>query len=246
MQLQQQDTPVLFAQKRTALASPARRKVVTCSVQRKPETEFRIRFQAAARQRLVPMDLYDKHGHRKYLTASQWVAFLRAADSAAPEVYTFCRTLAYSGARISEALALTADRIDSADGLLILESLKKRKRGIYRAVPVPPDFLRLLADVHDLAAARQEPDSGRGVRLWTLSRCSAWRRVCEVMDAAAITGMHATPKGLRHGFGNSRRDQRCSAQHDPTLAGSCRHRYDCNLRQCRGSRGAHAAQRMWE
>jgi integrase len=147
------------------------------------------------------MDLYDRYGSRKYLTTPEWHAFLRAADAAPPEVNTFCRTLAYSGARISEVLALSADRVDIADGLLIFESLKKRRRGIYRAVPVPPGLLQMLAEIHGLAAARRAPDGGRSARLWGWSRATAWRRVCEVMDAASITGMHATPKGLRHGFG---------------------------------------------
>ena len=30
---------------------------------------------------------------------------------------------------------------------------------------------------------------------------TGWRRVREVMARAEITGPHATPKGLRHGFG---------------------------------------------
>jgi len=46
--------------------------------------------------------------------------------------------LAYSGCRISEALALTADRVDLAAYTIIFETLKKRRRGVYRAVPVPP------------------------------------------------------------------------------------------------------------
>ena len=46
-------------------------------------------------------------------------------------------TLAYAGCRLSEALALTVDRVDLAAGQLVLESLKKRRSGIYRAVPVP-------------------------------------------------------------------------------------------------------------
>lgn len=139
------------------------------------------------------MDLYDRHGHRKYLTASEWTAFLTAAAADAPEVNTFCQALAYSGCRISEALAITADRVDITDGVLVLESLKKRRRGVYRAVPVPTQFLETLARVHNLPRP-----SGK---LWAWSRATAWRRVCFVMDAAGIQGMHATPKGLRHGFG---------------------------------------------
>jgi integrase/recombinase XerD len=34
-------------------------------------------------------------------------------------------TLAYTGCRLSEALALTADRIGRAAGVLVIESLKK-------------------------------------------------------------------------------------------------------------------------
>ncbi len=39
------------------------------------------------------------------------------------------------------------------------------------------------------------------MRLWPWSRTTAWRRVSEVMEAAGLGGIHATPKGLRHGFG---------------------------------------------
>jgi integrase/recombinase XerD len=34
-----------------------------------------------------------------------------------------------------------ADRVDLATGALVIESLKKRRTGIYRAVPVPPSLL---------------------------------------------------------------------------------------------------------
>jgi hypothetical protein len=46
-------------------------------------------------------------------------------------------TLAYAGSRLSEALALTADRVDPVAGVLVFETLKNRQAGIYRAVPVP-------------------------------------------------------------------------------------------------------------
>ena len=39
------------------------------------------------------------------------------------------------------------------------------------------------------------------MQLWRCSRMTAWRRVTEVMAAVGITGPHACPKGLRHGFG---------------------------------------------
>jgi integrase len=140
------------------------------------------------------MQLFDASGERKYLTPAQRQEFLRAAEKAAPDVLTFCGTLAHAGCRISEALALTGTRVDTSAGVLVLESLKKRRKGVFRAVPVPTDFLLTLDSVHDLAALGN-------ARLWRWSRTTAWRRVKEVMETAAIHGLYATPKGVRHGFG---------------------------------------------
>jgi hypothetical protein len=39
---------------------------------------------------------------------------------------------------------LTADRVDLAAGVLVFESLKKRRTGISRSVPVPPALLDLM------------------------------------------------------------------------------------------------------
>jgi integrase/recombinase XerD len=53
------------------------------------------------------------------------------------QVRTLCMTLAYAGCRLSEALALTTDRVDLAAGVLTIASLKKRRTAISRAVPAP-------------------------------------------------------------------------------------------------------------
>ena len=71
---------------------------------------------------------------------------------------TFCATLAYTGCRISEALALTADRIDLKDGTIVIESAKKRQMAIYRPIPVPPALLDMLNLVHDIRAANKRQD----------------------------------------------------------------------------------------
>lgn len=147
------------------------------------------------------MQLYDTNGHRKYLTPDERQDFIRASETTLNQIRTFCGTLVHTGCRISEALALTADRVDLEGGVLVFESLKKRRKGIYRAIPVPPDFLATLAAVHNLRVLRSGPDSGRSTHLWPWSRTTGWRCVCAVMEAAGIAGLHATPKGLRHGFG---------------------------------------------
>jgi integrase/recombinase XerD len=96
------------------------------------------------------MALLTVDGARKYLTTGERDAFLRAAEQADRQVRTLCMTLAFAGCRLSEALALTVDRVDLVAGLLVLESLKKRRSGIYRAVPVPPALLEALDLVHGI------------------------------------------------------------------------------------------------
>jgi integrase/recombinase XerD len=147
------------------------------------------------------MTLHTATGERKYLTAGERDAFLRQADVADRPVLTLCMTLAYAGCRLSEALALTADRVDLAAGVLTIESLKKRRTGIYRAVPVPPALLETLDMVHGIREAQSRRGKGRGERLWPWSRMTGWRAVHTVMAAAGLDGPHASPKGLRHGFG---------------------------------------------
>ena len=147
------------------------------------------------------MALHTSDGARKYLTAGERSTFLREADVADRQVKTLCMTLAYAGCRLSEALALTLDRVDLAAGVLVIESLKKRRTGIYRAVPVPPALLEALDMVHGVRERQASRGKGRAERLWPWSRMTGWRAVHVVMQAARLDGPHASPKGLRHGFG---------------------------------------------
>ncbi len=107
--------------------------------------------------------LFDHHGNRKYLVSEERRAFIAAARKAPPKVETFCLTLAYSGARISEVLALTRERIDPATQAIIFETLKRRRRGVFRAVPVPSDLITRLEQVHCLAENDRELRLGHGV-----------------------------------------------------------------------------------
>jgi len=144
--------------------------------------------------------LYDSKGKRKYLTLSERRAFLDAADALPPEVRTFCRLLAYTGTRLSEALALSPKCIDCGAHLVIVECLKKRRRGIYRAIPLPDALLAELKDVHTLDRARHD-DTIAERRIWNWCRTTAWAHVKKCMALAQISGPQATPKGLRHAFG---------------------------------------------
>ncbi len=144
--------------------------------------------------------IYDASGRRKYLDHSERQAFLKAAENANPEIHTFCTVLAYTGARPTEIRNLTPRRIDFGAKVIVLECLKKEKRGIFRAVPIPQRVLQKLDKIHAIRRAQQSNHSA-DKRIWSWSRTTAWRNVHEVMCSAGITGPQATAKGLRHSLG---------------------------------------------
>jgi integrase len=144
--------------------------------------------------------IYDYAGRRKYLTIKEREAFIAATEGLRPEAQTFCLTLAYTGARISEVLALTPERIDAEAGIVIIESLKKRRRGVFRAVPVPRRFLRHLELIHNLSAARSNPTL-RTEPIWSWGRTTAWMRVKQTMQIVGVAPSQSMPKALRHAFG---------------------------------------------
>ncbi|HVR55692.1 MAG TPA: tyrosine-type recombinase/integrase [Pseudolabrys sp.] len=144
--------------------------------------------------------LFGHAGSRKYLNAPERSRFLSAAKRAPPEVRLFCLTLCLSGGRISEVLALTPAAIDLDAGAANLTTLKRRKRGLVRQIPLPRDLLDELDGVFGLRDRQRRPSEAHR-RLWRWSRSTAWRRVKETMALADITGLAATPKGLRHAFG---------------------------------------------
>ena len=146
------------------------------------------------------MQLFDAHGKRLYLTAEERAAFMAAARKAAPEVRTLCAVLHDTGCRESELLEATPERVDLTGGCIVFRTLKKRRQGVYRAVPVPPATLDHLDLVHRVREAVRR-GKGQGP-LWPWSRMTVWRRVREVLIAAGVpAGPHRCPKGLRHGYG---------------------------------------------
>lgn len=146
------------------------------------------------------MSLYGPSGSRKYLNAAERRRFAEAACRAEPKTRLFCLTLLWSGGRISEILALTPAAIDIESGVANTETLKRRKRGIVRQVPLPLHIMSQLDRAFHLHRLQRHPALSRR-RLWRWSRTTAWRRVKRVMAAAQIVGLHASPKGLRHAFG---------------------------------------------
>lgn len=148
----------------------------------------------------VDGSLFGPSGNRKYLNAAERRRFFESAEGLPPADRMFCLVLAFSGARISEVLALAPAAIDIESGVAGIQTLKRRKRGVVRQVPLPSDLLADLDRFFSLAEMQRDPDLSR-MRLWTCSRTTAWRHVKAVMATAGIIGTPAMPKGLRHGFG---------------------------------------------
>jgi integrase/recombinase XerD len=146
------------------------------------------------------LSLFGQSGSRKYLNAAERRRFLKAVQRAEPSTRLFCLVLGWSGARISEVLALTPAAIDIDSGVANIQTLKRRRRGIVRQVPLPPDVLEELDKMIELRSTHRDPELANE-RIWRFCRTTAWRRVKAIMAAAGITGTSAMPKGLRHGFG---------------------------------------------
>jgi len=136
---------------------------------------------------------------RKYLNHEERRRVLAATDHLALRPALFALTLAWSGARISEVLALTPRSFQIEQSLIAIVTLKRR-RWCVREVPIPPALMQMLALEFSLADI-QRGQMNEGDRLWAMSRTTAWRVVKRVMAHAGISGRGACPRGLRHSFG---------------------------------------------
>ena len=132
--------------------------------------------------------------------------------------------------------ALTPATIDIESGVASIETLKRRKRGTVRQVPLPLDLLDELNIVFGLALAQRNPELA-SKRIWSFSRSTAWRYVKRVMRVAGVTGTPAMPKGLRHAFGVKCLSIERAAASRSALARSCLASDDFYIWQRDRSRG---------
>ena len=143
--------------------------------------------------------LHNREGQRLYLTQDERRVFLKATKSFDAAERTYCETLTRTGCRPSEALELTKDRFDFQSKSVMIENKKKRQRGIFKLIPVPLAYLDVMNLVHGLQVAQKNPRDCKQP-LWAWGATKAYYVVKEVMKEAGISGAHASPKGLRHGF----------------------------------------------
>ena len=141
--------------------------------------------------------LYTRDRGRKYVNQSERGRFLAEAETLPPFYALFALLLAWTGARISEVLALRRSSFDMDECKVTLVTLKRRKFAI-REVPIPERLMRRLDVFFSLRVAQRDPALAAG-RLWPFSRVFAWQIIKDVMARADIHGAQACPKGLRHG-----------------------------------------------
>lgn len=151
----------------------------------------------AAKASGMKWTLHDSRGRRKYLLPSERYEFIRLALRIGGEDGAFCATVAICGCRISEALNLTPEQIDDRTQTISFETLKRRRRGLFRSIPVPSSLLNTLNTATSFRARQQEPAAARE-RLWSWSRTTAWRRIKGMMLELDIPQFVAQPKALRH------------------------------------------------
>ena len=87
-------------------------------------------------------------------------------------------------------LALTTNRVDVANEAIVFETLKRRKKGIYRAIPIPRALIMVLLTRGEVSKPR----------LWSWGRTSGWKLAKAVMRNAGIAEGLCKPKALRHAF----------------------------------------------
>ena len=137
--------------------------------------------------------MFDRMGNRKYLNAKERRAFWQTTKNEPDALRrAFALTIYNTGCRISEALNVTTGRVDVANKSVVFETLKQRKGGHFRSVPIPDDLVDLLSQVM--------PSGNSSARVWSFSRPTGYRLIKDIMAKAGVTGGMATTKGLRHGF----------------------------------------------
>lgn len=142
------------------------------------------------------MRLYDDEAQRLYLNAAELRRFIAVANRAPPHIRRFALTLAYTGLRLSEARTLRYGSFQLEARVLSVQSLKKRRLGVVREVPIS------LA----LKAAFDALNQPEDAFIWPsgkqpIPRSTAYRWIKRLMIEAGITGPRACPRGLRHAYG---------------------------------------------
>lgn len=142
--------------------------------------------------------LYSPTGERKYPNGAERSRALAVMKKLSPERALFALTLAWTGGRVSEVLALTPASFQIECSVVAIRTLKRRRLHV-REVPISPELMSALDRHFGLSQRQRDPDMAHD-RLWPFCRVTAWRFVRGAMLEAGVVGRPACPRGLRHGY----------------------------------------------
>jgi len=138
------------------------------------------------------MSLLDGKGRRKYLNSVERKLFFRNANNLDKEKKLFCLFLYWTGVRISEAINIDVCQIDFDEHKVVIKSLKKRGKTVFRQIPIPEHFSSELMKYISGNRLEEKP--------FLKDRRTYSRYVKSLMKQSGIDGPQASPKGLRHSF----------------------------------------------
>ena len=144
--------------------------------------------------------LFDDIGNRKYLTPNERELFYEATEEVSKNWRMFGLMLYYTGCRLSEALNIKVKDIDFNAGAVTIGTLKQRRSGVYRQVPLSADYMKGLDNSFDLRELQKKKKKIRESRVWDWTRHNGYLVIKRIMQEADLQGIAATPKGLRHAF----------------------------------------------
>jgi integrase len=104
--------------------------------------------------------LYAADGHRKYLNREERLRAIEAMHGLDTDKALFALTLAWTGARVSEVLALTPSSFQIERGVVAFITLKRRCHSV-REVPLPGDLIGALDRHYKLRGMQADPRVGR-------------------------------------------------------------------------------------
>ncbi|WP_165390172.1 site-specific integrase [Thalassococcus sp. S3] len=142
------------------------------------------------RNPLAPHLRAQLYASRKSFSPEQERRLIAILSRHEPQTRLLCELLYLTGCRISEALMLRRDCLDTDASLVVFHTLKQRGHERLRAVPVPPRYLRRLMAL---------PTATNG-RFWPYSRWTALRRIKPIFEQAGIPSQLSNTKTFRHSY----------------------------------------------
>ena len=191
-------------------------------------------------------ELYDNiTGERLYLNSEERESFFEATKFQDNDIKYFCQMLYFTGCRLNEGLSILYCRLDFKEQGIIIETLKRRRKGVFRFLDLPADFIERFNDVYGIQKA-QKDDEKKLERIFKFAPRTAQNYIKRVMNEAGLSGKKACAKGLRHSFGVRAVENKIPISQLKEWMG---HRFIDSTAiyiQAKGKERRNLAKRMWE